>query len=102
MWVWEVRALFPIVKDGLRATLLNSVLSGFTAYNTTVTNLLLAKLVEKSGGNPAVDVDKFYKASKDIIYRISGDLMEIAEEHLTRKEVEDLHGYIQTLKEITK
>ena len=98
----QVRALFPIVKDGLRATLLNSVLVGFTAYNTAVTNLLLAELVKKSGGNPAIDVERLFKASKDIVYKVSGDLMEIAEEHLTRKEVEELHDYIQALKEITK
>jgi len=98
----QVRALFPIVKDGLRATLLNSVLVGFTAYNTAVTNVLLAELVKKSGGNPAIDVEKLVKASKDIVYKISGDLEEIAEEHLTRKEVEEIHGYIQALKEITK
>ena len=98
----QVRALFPIVKDGLRATLLNSVLVGFTAYNTAVTNVLLAELVKKNGGNPAVDVEKLFKASKEIIYKISGDLEDMAEEHLTRKEVEEIHNYIQALREITK
>ena len=98
----QVRALFPIVKDGLRAAILGSIMNSFTAFNTAVTALLLSELVRKSGGNPQVDVEKLFKASKEIIYKISGDLQDMAEEHLTRKEVDEVHEYITTLRELTK
>lgn len=98
----SVRALFPIVKDTLRATLLESVFGGFTAYNTAVTNLLLSEMIETSGGNPKIDTEKLLKTSKDTVYSISNSLLEIAEEHLTRKEIEELKRYTETLKELTK
>jgi arginine/lysine/ornithine decarboxylase len=98
----QVGALFAVVKDGIRATLLNGVLGGFTAYNTAVTNLLLAELVKQRGGNPDIDVEELVKASKDIVYSVSNSLLEIAEEHLTRREVEEIKRYTDTLQKLTK
>jgi len=62
------------------------------------------------GGKPVVerlllreeDVKKLLEASKDVVYSISSDLMEIAEEHLTRREIERLKECIDRLQELTK
>jgi len=93
---------YLLAKDTLRATLLNSVLAGFTVYNTAITNLLLAEMLKKSGGNPKVDIEKIWKTSKDTVYSISNSLLEISEEHLTRREVEELKRYTDMLKELVK
>ena len=94
--------MFPVVKDRLRVAILSSILAGFTAFNTAVTNLLLWELVRRGGGNPEIDVEKLFKASKEVVYKISGDLMDIAEEHLTRKEVEVVHEYLNASRELAK
>lgn len=121
----EVRALFPLVKDDLRATLLGGILAGFsayntavTAYNTAITNLLLLELIRRlpkgERQNPnsieelpklligREDVENSLRVQKSLINSISNSLMEIAEEHLTRREIEEVRRYVETLQELIK
>jgi len=62
------------------------------------------------GGNPKAveqlllkeeEVKKLFKASKDVAFSIFSELMHIAEEHLTRREIEKLKRYVDTLQELT-
>jgi len=100
----SARGLFPIAKDTLRATLLNSVFGGFTVYNTAVSNLLLAELVKLSGGNPTIDAERLYDASKEIVHDISKSLLDIVnrQRQLTKDEVAELKRYINALQALTE
>lgn len=88
------RALFKPVKATLG-------LSGITAMNTAMTNVLLAAMVFKGQGNPSSPTDVF----KDVSVRIIQMVLERAKDNkFTKKEMDELTeiagSYIGVLKAI--
>lgn len=74
------RALFKPIKDTLN-------LSGITAMNTSMTNVLLAAMVFKEKGNPSSPIDVFKKVSDQIIQMV----LEKAESNkFTKQEMKEL------------
>lgn len=74
------RALFKPIKDTLN-------LSGITAMNTAMTNVLLAAMVFKEKGNPSSPTEVFKKVSDQIIQMV----LEKAESNkFTKQEMKEL------------
>jgi hypothetical protein len=88
------RALFKPVKATLG-------LSGITAMNTAMTNVLLAAMVFKGQGNPSSPTDIF----KDVSDRVIQMVLKRAEDNkFTKKEMAELieiaNAYAEVLKAI--
>jgi len=85
--------LYPITKGTLQ-------LSGITAMNTTMTNVLLAKMISQKG-NPNSLTDVFKDASKRTIKAV---LNRAKEGKLTKDQIGELEelasAYIEILKSI--
>jgi len=85
------RGLYPITKGTLQ-------LSGITAMNTTMTNVLLAKMIsQKSNPKPLADVLK--DASKHIIEAV---LNRAEEGKLTKDQITELEELANAYAEILK
>ena len=88
------RGLYPITKGALQ-------LSGITAMNTTMTNVLLAKMVSQKGGNPASLTDVFKSASEKIIDAVLKRAEEGQLSRVQRSELEELaEAYREVLKSL--
>lgn len=74
------RALFKPIKDTLN-------LSGITAMNTAMTNVLLAAMVFKEKENPSSPTDVFKKVSDRIIQMV---LKKGEDNKFTKQEMEEL------------
>jgi hypothetical protein len=74
------RALFKPIKDTLN-------LSGITAMNTAMTNVLLAAMVFKEKGNSSSPTDVFKKVSDRIIQMV---LKKGEDNKFTKQEMEEL------------
>lgn len=86
------RALFKPVKATLG-------LSGITAMNTSMTNVLLAEMVFKSRGNPYSPKEIFKGVSERIIQMV----LERAEDNkFTRKEMGELAEIADAYREVLK
>jgi hypothetical protein len=84
------RALFKPVKATLN-------LSGVTAMNTAMTNVLLAAMVFKAKGNPSSPKDVFKSASHRIIQMV----LETAKDNkFTKKEMSELTGIAESYRSV--
>ena len=85
------RALFKPIRATLNLT-------AITAMNTAMTNVLLAKMVFKSQGNPVSPTNIIKKASE----RVIGIVLERVEGELTKKETNELKEIAGIYKEVLK
>ena len=86
------RALFKPVKATLG-------LSGITAMNTSMTNVLLAEMVFKTKGNPNSPKEVFKAVSERIIQMV----LERAEDNkFTKKEIGELAEIADAYREVLK
>ena len=86
------RALFKPVKATLG-------LSGITAMNTAMTNVLLAAMVFKAQGNPSSPITVF----KDVSGKVIQMVLESAEDNkFTKQEMRELAEIADAYKEILK
>jgi len=86
------RGLFRPVKDTLN-------LSGITAMNTSMTNVLLAKMVFKMKGNPSSPTDVFKKVSDQIIQMV---LQKAIDNKFTKQEMKDLTEIADAYRSVLK